>query len=98
MAGSRGRRHGWLALAPYSQACRLAIADRGNVLGGVGEAVTRHVGIETFKLTGLYDEGLVPDSDTAVGADALVEVLPHLQVWIGGIAGELLQIFEATPI
>ena len=85
-------------MSAQPQACRFTIADGGNVFGGSSESVTWHVAVHTLVLPGLVQEGFVPDSDTTVGTNSLVEVFPRLQVGVGGIADKLLKLFEATPV
>jgi hypothetical protein len=40
----------------------------------------------------------VPDAHAAAGSDPPVEILPNLQVGIGGVAREVFQIVEAAPV
>ena len=98
MAGSGRRRHGWFTLATEAQACRLAIPDRGDVLGGGGQAVTGAYCRTHTRIGRLRPGRSRARFRRCRRSRPPVEVLPGLQVGVGGIAGKLLEVFETAPI
>lgn len=54
-----------------------------------GQARDRHIVINRFILPGLDQKCFMPNSDTAIGANALVKVSPGLEVRVIGIAGKV---------
>src|SRR5215469_8676804 len=88
---------GWhrrLAIAAEAPSCRLAAPGGGNVFRYGSQSGARHVSIECLILPRLHQIGLVPDADTAIGADGAVETPPRAQMRIILAAGEALKILK----
>lgn len=66
--------------------------------GGCRESEERHIAVNALELPGVDHISLVPDSHASVRTDALVEVLPNLQMRLGGMAGEILQVLKTAPV
>src|SRR5919197_3730229 len=91
--------HGRLAVAAETGAGGLQAADRGHVVGRLGEAEHRHVAVDDLAMLRVDEIGLVPEADAAVGvANDPVEAPPGGQVRLGGAAGEALEVVKGAPV
>src|ERR687892_408194 len=62
------------------------------------EPKARHVAIHRFELIRVDRIGLMPDSNTSIRADGLIEFLPRPKMWIRWMPREPFQVLEGTPV
>src|SRR5215216_6461754 len=87
---------GFICVKSFS--CSFTPTDCLNMIHRRGKTELRHIAIYTFKLIRVDRIRFVPDAHTSICADRLVEFLPSLEMRIGWLTGELLQVCKRPPV
>src|SRR5215211_2879458 len=81
-----------------SFSCSFTTTDCLHMFHCSSEAKPGHVAVDALKLIRIDGIGFMPDANSPVSANSLVEFFPWSQVRIGRIAGKAFQILKGAPV